>query len=645
MKKLILTLTVIFAHLCSYSKIIYVSRDATGFNDGTSWTDAFNNFQDALDASSPTQTDTVWVKSGTYYPDREKNGVPGQGNPTDWMFYSTHPVWIYGGFAGHEKMLTQRNWETNPTILDGDIGIPGVAADNAACIAFLGNGSHALMDGFTIQNAFSNKTGGGLTVGNLNCVFLKNIRIQDCYSAGSGAGLTLFDLRGGEINNVVCSNNSADRKGGGFFLSRLSRVRFTKVFALQNMAELGGGMFADSLDNVVMDGMFFCGNTALLDGGGLFANSFSTVDMVNQTYNENVALRNGGGAFFQAFENVNLSNITCIFNIAAGIYGGLGIKSASNLKLYNSIFWENSDTNGSLHQSSQIFRTQAVLDLEARYTIIEGSHGSGSSWNSSLEDLGNNLDIDPDFSDTYGLDTLPCTLDDDYTPKITSPVIDAGTTHAPGIGALDANGKPRIAGGQVDLGACESQTSFPVEWLSFKGKYEQGNVVLNWLTASERNSDHFVVQRLQEEYQNWSNVGKLKARGESQVPSNYQFVDGLVPSGQTIRYRIKQVDKDGTENFSSEVEISTWVRDPSTKINVYPNPTNDVLNIDFQEFNSEGEISVKLINQLGVVVNHNKYNSLMNNRLRLDLSQLPSGFYTLTVNAGNTQRRTNIFKE
>lgn len=641
MKKLILLLLSFFALSSAYTRIIYVAWDAQGQNNGNSWADAYLNLQDALEASSENETDTLWVKAGTYYPDREKNGLPGQGDPREWLFYSEKAACIYGGFAGNEVRFNQRNWQTNPTILDGDIGIPGLASDNAACIAFLGNTTHSLLDGFTIQNAYSQKNGGGLTVGNLDCVSLKNISIQHCYTQRSGAGLTAFHIKGGEISNITCTNNSALEKGGGFYLSNLSQVKLSLLYALKNTAGTGGGMYADSFDNVLIDGTFFCGNSATTDGGGLFARYFSRVDLVNSSFSENIAGKDGGASLVWGFSEVNFSNLTCLNNVALALYGGIGIKSSTQLGLYNSVFWENTDENGNFHSSSQISQAPGMSALTVSHSIIEGSNGSSSTWNSNLTDLGNNLDTDPGFVNTYGLDTLPCTRDDNYTPTINSPVIDAGSMSAPGIGALDANGKPRIRGGRVDLGACESQTSFAVEWLSFEGKYQGGRVLLRWETALERNSDYFVVQRMSEGEPGWSDLGVQMAEGS---PKTYMFEDRTLAGTDRLRYRIKEIDLEGIESLSPEVEIHLPRDAASFDLNIFPNPASEALNIQLDGLDRESGLRLEINGMDGRPLYRSPEISLLGHRTILNIDFLPQGVYVLKARQGGILREVVFVK-
>jgi len=93
------------------SNIIYVNHAATGNNDGSSWDDAFTTLQAAL--SIATETDEIWVATGVYTPTNTADQTA--------SFQMVAGVALYGGFVATETERTDRNWETNLTVLSGDL--------------------------------------------------------------------------------------------------------------------------------------------------------------------------------------------------------------------------------------------------------------------------------------------------------------------------------------------------------------------------------------------------------------------------------------------------------------------------------------------------------------------------------------------
>ena len=81
------------------SGVLHVDRGATGAGDGTSWGDAFTDLQAALEAAVP--GDEVWVATGVYEAIQVSEGVS-----------------YYGGFAGGETDLAERDLVSSPTVID-----------------------------------------------------------------------------------------------------------------------------------------------------------------------------------------------------------------------------------------------------------------------------------------------------------------------------------------------------------------------------------------------------------------------------------------------------------------------------------------------------------------------------------------------
>jgi hypothetical protein len=98
--------------ICLAQGVLYVTPNARGKNDGTSWQDAFIDLQDALEVAQAGHD--VWIAGGTYKPDR------GTGERT-MSFLVPAGVALYGGFAGNEECRDERDWAANETILSGDL--------------------------------------------------------------------------------------------------------------------------------------------------------------------------------------------------------------------------------------------------------------------------------------------------------------------------------------------------------------------------------------------------------------------------------------------------------------------------------------------------------------------------------------------
>ena len=125
-------------------------------------------------------------------------------------------------------------------------------------------------------------------------------------------------------------------------------------------------------------------------------------------------------------------------------------------------------------------------------------------------------------------------------------------------------------------------TSLPVEWASFSGSWENRDAVLKWETVSERNSDHFVVER-SIDGKFFENLAEVAAVGYSDQHQQYSFIDhavGYRPYPQ-LYYRLRQVDQDGGFDYSPTVVLSLVDQEGFLQLSAYPNPTAGMVNIRY----------------------------------------------------------------
>ena len=146
--------------------VIYVDADATPGGDGTSWANAYKYLQDALATTG--FGDVIWVAEGSYRPDQDAASPLGT-NDRNATFKLTNDDALYGGFAGTETSPNQRNWQTNETILTGDIGTLGDNSDNSYHVVTAGMTWEApILDGFTITGGNADEVldndGGGMYI-------------------------------------------------------------------------------------------------------------------------------------------------------------------------------------------------------------------------------------------------------------------------------------------------------------------------------------------------------------------------------------------------------------------------------------------------------------------------------------------------
>jgi len=444
--------------------VLYVDANATGANNGWSWADAFRNLQDAL-AAAGTGTD-IWVAAGTYKADRGVGITPGDRSAT---FQLKNGVALYGGFAGTETSLNQRNPSLNATILSGDLNGDDVSVActqnspdcdllGALCVAGFciirnndaenthnvvtasGVDETAILDGFTIV--------GG------------NADHPCCDEASGGGGVSAWS--GNPIlRNLTLLRNRAAYGGGGIETRNSSGIRIERCVFVSNFAVWdGGAAFLNLGAAVVVDSTFY-GNATSDRGGAITNGNGVTTTIANSRFYQNVAQRgaavgnygsspliaqcliagnisNGsGGAILNTLDSSPvIVNSTIAYNAGGNNGGGIrnGTQGVNSPVITNCILWGNSDSGG-VDESAQIYTESGTPVVN--YSIVQG-------WTGSLGGTGN-FGADPLFFDSDGPDNVIGTVDDDFRLRTGSPAIDAGNNAAvpPGI-TTDLDGNPRF---------------------------------------------------------------------------------------------------------------------------------------------------------------------------------------------------------
>ena len=129
-----------------------------------------------------------------------------------------------------------------------------------------------------------------------------------------------------------------------------------------------------------------------------------------------------------------------------------------------------------------------------------------------------------------------------------------------------------------------SSVILPVELIEFDAAMDQDVVDLTWETATENNSDYFLVERSVNGY-NWEVIGKVAASGNSLESQHYLTQDRSPLLGVSY-YRLKEVDLDGNTVFSQVRTVNN-----TAQLLFYPNPVHGVLMISGKmDENSEVEV-------------------------------------------------------
>ena len=144
--------------------------------------------------------------------------------------------------------------------------------------------------------------------------------------------------------------------------------------------------------------------------------------------------------------------------------------------------------------------------------------------------------------------------------------------------------------------AINYETIIPVELTLFSGSYESGVVNLKWVTATEINNFGFEVER-RNDYSPYESIGFVNGNGTSTNRVTYNFVDENLSTNKYY-YRLKQIDFDGTYEYSNELEIMIEGLTAFQLHQNYPNPFNPSTVIRYQ-LPVASQISIKIYDIMG----------------------------------------------
>jgi uncharacterized delta-60 repeat protein/CSLREA domain-containing protein len=374
--------------------ILHVNSNAKGANNGTSWADAYTSLQSALTAA--VKGDQVWVAAGTY--------KPTTGTDHSASFVLKNDVAIYGGFAGTENYLIDRDYIGNVTVISGDIGAAGNISDNSYHVVNgSGTNNSAILDGFTVvggnaNGSSPNDKGGGIyiyegapTIENVivmnnsatfgggmynggdsslmtdgSSPILTNVTFSG-NSATEGGGMENQYRSSPTLNNVSFSGNTAVRSGGGMLNFEQSSPGLKNVYFEHNIAAMGGGMANWNGNSSVMENISFTGNSAEFGGG--MGNYSSSPTLKDVTFNGNTATSSsttayGGGMSNEGYSHPILQNVDFTGNTA--VKGGGMSNMQSNPALTDVIFGNNSASGVGGGMSNEDYSNPTLTNVTFR---------------------------------------------------------------------------------------------------------------------------------------------------------------------------------------------------------------------------------------------------------------------------------------
>ncbi|GAB6283000.1 MAG: hypothetical protein STSR0008_17540 [Ignavibacterium sp.] len=318
---------------------------------------------------------------------------------------------------------------------------------------------------------------------------------------------------------------------------------------------------------------------------------------------------------------------------AGGYFSNIGDSSRNNIASLDKITGKATDWNPNPNNGVRaIASSDSYIYVGGYFDNIAGQTRNGIA---SFDKTNGNLsDWNLNLLSTYSTGSVN-TISLDYTNK---KVFIGGY-----FSSVNNNLRFNIAG------VTNPDDPLPVELTTFLANVLTNGVELKWQTATEVNNYGFEVLRSAQNDENWVSLGFVNGNGNSNSPKDYSFVDEDIKNQVNGKYyyRLKQIDTDGSYEYSETIEIN-WtngITDVTDENNLpkeyslsqnYPNPFNPTTTLSFA-ISQQSFVSLKVYDVLGkevaTLVNEEKPAGTY--KVTFDAGKLSSGVYFYKLQTGN----------
>ncbi|MFY0591898.1 Calx-beta domain-containing protein [Roseivirga sp.] len=262
-----------------------------------------------------------------------------------------------------------------------------------------------------------------------------------------------------------------------------------------------------------------------------------------------------------------------------------------------------------LNESSNDVPEGVSIRLKRRWRVSEVVNINSAFYNFASGDVGA-IDISFDLTGLGGVDVTDLVLLVDADGVFIS-----GATSITGAEDLGNNiyrfsGVTAISDNDYfTLGTADAnETPLPVELISFEGSVsDNANIALQWVTVSEENCSHFVLERSGPDMI-YSAITSIMSRGSAEEETEYNFIDLFPLTGRNY-YRLKQFDNDGTYHYTPVVSLNFGEQNLESQYAISPNPIAIGETLQLKVNLSEaGPIEVYIVSSAGRQLHRKGYN-------------------------------------
>jgi len=457
---------------------IYVDQDATGYENGTSWDNAYTDLQDALEhvRRCPGAVTQIWVAAGAYKPTES----PSESSATFELIDGLDMYGHFGGIGTYETSINQRDFENpaNETRLEGQIGVS--VSEAVSYVVTAKNITDLIFDGFTVRGGYA---GAGILIeecpnANFSIVRCK-VEDNDQYgikSTAAALSVSHFELQ----DSLITANTMY-----GLQCERTWALITGTVFDGDNQTQLGIApyisavdMFDSEVKNHTGSGIYASAGNLLAEDCFIEENGGAGIVCSNcWTVVSRCVIQNNAGAGLGSLDWSELEVTEC--NIRSNRYDGIYLANSFDTKIADNWIYGNLGNGSELFAG--IYVVGAIDQAQIRNNTICGNNPYGIYLESGTEpevvscivygnttqigtgsgeplDLVSYSCVEGGYPGTENISDEPVFLNGgagDYHLTWYSPCVDEGKPDSTEEGESDIDGNPRVMGDLVDMGGDE----------------------------------------------------------------------------------------------------------------------------------------------------------------------------------------------
>jgi len=197
-------------------------------------------------------------------------------------------------------------------------------------------------------------------------------------------------------------------------------------------------------------------------------------------------------------------------------------------------------------------------------------------------------------------------------------------------------------GKNFTVGSFRTLSILPVTWLSLTAKVREYRAQIIWSVAQEKANEKFEIYRATDPLENWTKIGEILGKGDSEIPVAYKFMDESIAQLSTSYYQIRQVDYSGKWAWSRVVRLENELINPTDQLSIFPNPYTfgKISVIEPKSFNLE-KTQVTIFSMQGFLISTFTFNEVgFSEKLEI----LNPGLYLITFSNAERSFQTKWIK-